>query len=242
MKILQNYTFTFLFLLFINSQLFGSATCTAVKNFGDWSDKTTWDKGAIPENGDQVIIPAAITVNVTTNLYPAVSKLPTLEVKIYGVLNLLVGQLNLSCGSSICVLDNGSIYGYNSNDSQIMFGGGNADWKGMFDGTISTRCIYGECSTLEFEPVSFKAKNTSNTTSVPSLSIFPNPIQHQSNFTIDLIDAESFELSIVNSQSQLVSQTTGRFGVPINAPELPGYYTVSIRTNTAVFHKLILVL
>ena len=133
----------FLMLLYNSSM---AATITPVSNNGDWENPSTWDLGRIPEDLDVVMIPTGTTVIVSTNLYHAVPRQPDLTIKVNGILQLTgSGQINIGCGSSICVAVTGSIPATGCNCNQINIGAGGAEWKGMHGSTLAGECIEGDC-------------------------------------------------------------------------------------------------
>lgn len=141
-----------------------SAVISPVVNNGDWSEASTWNLGRIPGDLDIVNIPEGITVNITTNLYNAVPRQPDLSINVYGVLNLVGGggQINIGCGSRICVINNGVIPSTGCNCNQINIGAGGAEWKGMHDASITGgNCITGSCF-LPVTLISFTGEATSS--------------------------------------------------------------------------------
>ena len=63
---IKGTAFLLLIFLFVNLHAF-AALRVAVQS-GDWTDSTTWQDGTIPAMGDDVVIPAGITVSHTGTL------------------------------------------------------------------------------------------------------------------------------------------------------------------------------
>jgi hypothetical protein len=61
-----------------------AATITAVLSGGDWTNPLTWDLGRVPQAGDIVIIPAGITVNISSSIGASSTPIGNLYIKIYG--------------------------------------------------------------------------------------------------------------------------------------------------------------
>ncbi len=99
----------FVGLLFATTSQY-AATCTAVT--GNWEAPGTWSCGRLPTCGDVVVIPAGVTVTITSQLdYTALCAGP-MEIDIFGTLHFQNGKrLTLNCGSIIFVQSGGSVTG-----------------------------------------------------------------------------------------------------------------------------------
>ena len=114
-----------------------AAIITAVQN-GNWTSASTWDASRVPQDADQVIIPASRTVTFTGSPYPKNTPLarPTLYIKIYGTLDFsTVGndKMYLNAGSSIQIYSGGKIKTNNSSGEIIAIYNGSSDntvWTG----------------------------------------------------------------------------------------------------------------
>ncbi len=124
-------------LVFFLVWLAGSEMASARKVYsagnGDWSTAASWNLG-VPVNGDTVIIQSGHTITVTANLY---STSISMFVVVVGTLDLgNNGKLSYNNTSTVIVETGGSILG-TSNGAQISFGGGAAEYRGNFQGTIT---------------------------------------------------------------------------------------------------------
>jgi hypothetical protein len=155
-RIVQQIIFTLLMTALANANY--AASITLINN-GDWSSATSWDLNRIPENGDIVNIPNGKTVQVTTNIYNVVPSQPHLEVNVYGSLLMSgTGQLNLSCESSVCVSGTGIIPATGCNCNQILFGTGEALWKGASASIVGGFCAPSSCTPLPVTLKTFEAQ------------------------------------------------------------------------------------
>jgi hypothetical protein len=84
---------------------------------GRWQDNFTWNLGRTPSAGDTVIIPLGRIVIIDSN-----EDLNAVYIKVYGVLKLVGGKLNLSPNSVIRVYSLGTILGTGSNSEQLKIG------------------------------------------------------------------------------------------------------------------------
>lgn len=96
--------------------------CVALAN-GDWNTGSNWSCGTKPACGDSIVIPAGITVTITSQQdYTACGSGP--DIVIYGVLKFDNGnKLQLPCSSQIYIMPGGSVQpgtgGGNSNNIEI---------------------------------------------------------------------------------------------------------------------------
>jgi hypothetical protein len=141
-----------------------SSTCTAVSN-GDWANSATWSCAGGPGCGDVIVIPAGITVTITSQQnYSACTPTPaaSLQLVIFGCLKFVTGnKLQLPCGSNVFIAPTGSMVpgggGGNSNYLEICT---NIVWNAG-DGTASGPtlfCANPPCSFLPIELSSFSAE------------------------------------------------------------------------------------
>jgi hypothetical protein len=132
-------TLTFLVILCIFwSFPTSAATVTAIQN-GNWTSANTWDAARVPQDNDQVIIPALRTVTFSGSPYPKNSPLtrPTLNIKIYGTLDFsAVGndKMYLGSGSIIQIYSGGKIQTNTASSEIIAIYNGSSDntvWSGL---------------------------------------------------------------------------------------------------------------
>ena len=98
---------------------------TAVTNNGDWSVGSSWSLNRAPASGDDVLIPAGMTVDVDINspTYAAMT------ITVNGTLNFQNGQkINLDCDGYVYVGPSGQLTG-GSNGSKINICGSSV-WTG----------------------------------------------------------------------------------------------------------------
>ncbi len=100
-----------------------ASTCTALAT-GIWENAATWNCGQIPQCGDNIVIPANLTVTITTVLDYYTGCSTPMSVTIYGTLEFQTGKkLKLPCGSTVYVMAGGQIVpgsgGGNSNYIEI---------------------------------------------------------------------------------------------------------------------------
>ena len=97
-----------LFLCLFMSCTASAATITAVQN-GNWTAANTWDAARVPQDNDEVVIPASLIVSFSGSPYPKNTPTvrPTLNIRIFGTLDFsAVGndKLYLGAGSPEKVL------------------------------------------------------------------------------------------------------------------------------------------
>lgn len=133
-----------------------AAVCTATN--GSWNSSSTWSCGAVPDCGDSVVIPAGITVNITSQLdYSSCGS--AIAIVVYGELHFQNGQkLHLSCGSMVYVMAGGSVTrGGGGGNSNLIDVCGVTIWNaamGDVPGPVIIQC----CSPLPIELLYFDAK------------------------------------------------------------------------------------
>ena len=136
--------FLTLFLLpafFVN----GAPVITAISNTGNWNANPTWDLNRIPQTGDTILIPSGITVIVSLN--QTISG--TVYVKIYGVLKMSSGILDLTSTSVVMVYTGGKITGNGCSCEQIRIG----NVKKYQAGPDVLGPQYASSSTIGFQPI-----------------------------------------------------------------------------------------
>lgn len=106
-------SFHFIVLLFLSLGSFkGQSICTATAN-GDWANASTWSCPGGVVCGSTVIIPAGITVSITTQQnYGACTPTPAaaLQIYVHGKLKFDTGnKLTLPCGSNVYVGATGTV-------------------------------------------------------------------------------------------------------------------------------------
>ncbi|MDO9001441.1 MAG: hypothetical protein Q7W45_16870 [Bacteroidota bacterium] len=98
-----------------------AATCIALFNT-DWATAGSWSCGFVPGCGDSIVIPAGITVTITSQQdYSGCPANAPMKITIYGTLKFTNGnKLKLNCESIIYIFPGGSI--------QPGTGGGNSNY------------------------------------------------------------------------------------------------------------------
>lgn len=107
-----------IFSLLLAATSFAAPKITAISN-GNWTTNSTWDLNRTPANGDTVIIPAGKTVVITTNQNMGSD---FLFIKVYGILKLSGGKLDLNINSVIKVFTGGKITSSGSPSEKIRIG------------------------------------------------------------------------------------------------------------------------
>ena len=83
-------------------------TNTAITNNGDWNTAGTWSLNRVPASGDDIVIPAGITVHVNINS-PTYS---AMTIAVNGTLNFGTGQkINLDCDGYVYIGPTGQLTG-----------------------------------------------------------------------------------------------------------------------------------
>jgi len=123
----------FIIFLFLTNTLL-AANITAVQN-GNWTTASTWDVNRAPADGDDITIPAGITVMFVNTPYPQSnpSVRPTFTIRIYGTLDFSSpgnDKLYLDVGSKIQIYAGGSLITTTSSTEII------AIYNGVFDNTV----------------------------------------------------------------------------------------------------------
>jgi len=122
------------FLVWLASSEMASARLIYTAGSGNWQATTTWTGGIVPINGDTVIIQSGHTATVSANLY---STSIYMFVVVVGTLDLgSIGKLSFTNTSKVIVETGGNILG-TGNGAQISMGGGEAEYKGNFQGEIT---------------------------------------------------------------------------------------------------------
>jgi hypothetical protein len=100
----------FLTFLILSITQIKAATCIALFS-GDWNSAIGWSCGSAPACGDSIVIPAGITVTISTQQdYSACPSNLPLKITIYGTLKFTNGnKLKLNCESIIYIFPGGTI-------------------------------------------------------------------------------------------------------------------------------------
>ena len=104
------------FILIFYSSFAGSIQ--AIQNNGDWTNNSSWDLNRNPTNGDTIIIPSGITLNINSNLNLSAN---TMRILVYGTLKFNGGGAKLTMSSlSSVVVEPGGILTNTANPSQAL--------------------------------------------------------------------------------------------------------------------------
>lgn len=151
--------------LFLFSSTSYSVNITASVT-GNWEAPGTWDMGRVPGCGDVIIIPAGVTVSVTTN-NQTLESCPPVFIHVYGTLFFSSsGKLELPCGSGIQVYPGGLIDGDGSGSSNRIRICGVEVWR-VDDGPVTGPAVLGDPPPpLPIELISFTAVTVADNTRV----------------------------------------------------------------------------
>lgn len=122
---LMKPTITLLIALLSVSTIMAAPTIKAKKTTGSWSATTDWDLARIPADNDSIIIPAGMTMVISSNL-----SLNRVIIRVYGVLKFTNGKLNLDANSKL-ILETGSIIDGNGSNDQIRYSN-----TGVYNGSM----------------------------------------------------------------------------------------------------------
>jgi hypothetical protein len=111
---------------------FAAPVNTVITNNGKWSQTTTWSLGRLPVNEDTIVVPKDYTLILDNNLNISSTNF---YIKIYGVLSLNVGILNIGENSIIAIYGTGFIESEKSNNADKIQIGGVAKYVGS-GGTV----------------------------------------------------------------------------------------------------------
>jgi len=132
--------FTTCLLFFLVNFSFG-ATITSVGD-GSWEDPDSWDLARIPTNGDIIVIDDDNNIEVTTNNFTC-NGAPATHIYVVGVLSFSNGaKLNLGCGSSLTVEDDGKIESGGGGSSKKIYICGVEVWNSG-DGDVEGPVTFG---------------------------------------------------------------------------------------------------
>ena len=134
-----------------------AAVCTAIDN-GNWNTAAIWSCGAVPSSGDLIIIPAGLTVSITSNIiYSGAAT----RVRVFGTLSFVGAgsKLTLPCGSIVELMaPSGTITGNGSGSSQTLRICGTTYWSAA-DGPMSGPIVWPPNATLPVELTSYSARS-----------------------------------------------------------------------------------
>ncbi|MHA4847330.1 hypothetical protein ACX0G7_24410 [Flavitalea antarctica] len=150
-----------LFLIFLTlATQIQANTITAQVNGGTWAVSSSWSPARQPMNGDTIIIPAGLTLEVDGN-----ENLADVVVIVRGTLSFTNGKLRLDALSKVIVDYGGTITGQGNND-QITIGGvfkfrgTDPPVLGYAVADSSTGNGFGSFGVLPFRFISFTAAST----------------------------------------------------------------------------------
>lgn len=110
-----------------------AATITAVVNGGNWSSTSTWSLGRLPQNGDNIVIPAGYTVVFNTS-----ANLTNVTITIAGMLNFNQNNtLALDATSVVNIQTGGTLTATHTTPNELLTINGVVKYNGKTDGTIS---------------------------------------------------------------------------------------------------------
>ena len=114
------------FILIFYSSFAGSIQ--AIQNNGNWTSNSSWDLNRNPANNDTIIIPAGITIVITTNLNFSTN---TMRILVYGTLKFSGGGAKLAIDAfSSVVVEPGGILTSTGSPSQTLTIGSNTVYNG----------------------------------------------------------------------------------------------------------------
>ena len=122
-------TLSFILLAFFS---FAAPVNSVIINNGKWSQTSTWSLGRLPVNEDTIVVPKDYTLILDNNLNISSTNF---FIKIYGVLSLNVGILNIGENSVIAIYGTGFIESEKSNNADKIQIGGIAKYLGS-GGTV----------------------------------------------------------------------------------------------------------
>jgi len=179
------------------------ATCISVAACAtpgtcDWNSSSSWDCGAVPGDGDDVIIAAGHEIEVSNDVY---SSQPDLFIVVNGSLKFsIVGQLRLSATSTITINTGGQVFADPALPAaKISFGNGPAEWNGN-DGTLDGpwELSDGSSAPLPVELLSF------------SVSLYHNFVSIEWVTAIEINnDYFTIERSIIDQNWQVLGHVVG---------------------------------
>ena len=111
--------YTLLSVIFFATITAANPVITATVNHGDWNKKSTWELNRKPKNGDTVLIPAGITVEIKNTISLGNA---TLYIIVNGSLELDGGKLRLGQNSVILVVNGASITAHGNSSEEIKIG------------------------------------------------------------------------------------------------------------------------
>ena len=114
------------FILIFYSSFAGSIQ--AIQNNGNWTSNSSWDLNRNPANNDTIIIPAGITIVITSNLNFSTN---TMRILVYGTLKFSGGGAKLAIGAlSSVVVEPGGTLTSTGSPSQTLTIGSNTVYNG----------------------------------------------------------------------------------------------------------------
>ena len=114
------------FILIFYSSFAGSIQ--AIQNNGNWTSNSSWDLNRNPANNDTIIIPAGITIVITSNLNFSTN---TMRILVYGTLKFSGGGAKLAMDAlSSVVVEPGGILTSTGSPSQTLTIGSNTVYNG----------------------------------------------------------------------------------------------------------------
>jgi hypothetical protein len=132
-----------------------AATRTATVS-GAWATSSTWSGNTVPTCGDSIIIPAGITITMTTQENLNVTGCTRMAVVVYGNWYFDNGKkIDLPCGSRVYIMTGGALWGDTGGSSNQVTICGNVYWR-QSDGTITGP------STLPVVLMYFRGRNCLN--------------------------------------------------------------------------------
>ena len=116
---------------------------------GNWSSYGIWQSGTIPANGDTLVIPAGVSVDVNCNC----GTYSNMHIIVFGTINFPGGRkINLSANGLVDVYSGGTVTGSNNGDKLNI--NGTAVWTGsQTDITGPSSCTSSGCSANPTLPV-----------------------------------------------------------------------------------------
>lgn len=138
-----------------------AGVCTATVS-GNWNNPAIWSCGTVPGCGDQIVIPAGISVIINTNIDLDEGASPAcnspVQFIVFGTMQFQAGRrIKLSCGSTVEIMVGGQMrHGAGGGASNTLDICGAEEWRAG-DGHVPGYRLFGTPSPMPTTLVSFDA-------------------------------------------------------------------------------------